>query len=387
MSRTSTDKALIQFTRAGESFYVSLRTSPTTTLASSYDVGVFSPTVYIHRWQSGSYTKRVGMLTTVGSSFSAIANSFGITVKSFGTDSVTVTVVLAPTITTQPTSASVTVLNTFSFTAAGTAPFGTVMYQWRRNGVNIAGATSATYTAVAQGADNGAAYTCYVYTIGGAVVSSAATLSVFVPAPVINTQPANANGVVGQESTFSVSASGYQLSYQWRRNNVAIAGATASTLQFTPAEADLAVVNTFTCVVSNQGGSVTSATATLIMATIITTQPAAYTAAPVGQATVLSVTAVGSFLSYQWLRGGVAIDGEVSASLSYTPVIGDVGSPISFRCDITNILSTVSSNVAVVDAFVALPVISEHPVSQWAAIDAVVTFSVTASGYEIAFQW
>ncbi len=50
-----------------------------------------------------------------------------------------------PTITTQPANQTVTAGQTATFTvvAAGAAPLN---YQWQKNGVNIAGATSASYT-------------------------------------------------------------------------------------------------------------------------------------------------------------------------------------------------------------------------------------------------
>ena len=61
--------------------------------------------------------------------------------------------------------------------ASGTAP---LSYQWRRGGVDIAGATSASYvlnpTAVS---DNGASFDVVVTNSAGSVTSSAATLTVF----------------------------------------------------------------------------------------------------------------------------------------------------------------------------------------------------------------
>src|SRR5713101_4870172 len=50
----------------------------------------------------------------------------------------------SPTITTQPANQTVTAGQTASFTvvAGGTAP---LSYQWQKNGVNIAGATSSSY--------------------------------------------------------------------------------------------------------------------------------------------------------------------------------------------------------------------------------------------------
>jgi glucose/arabinose dehydrogenase/regulation of enolase protein 1 (concanavalin A-like superfamily) len=83
-----------------------------------------------------------------------------------------------PTITVQPQSKIVTVGDsiTFSVSASGTPP---LSYQWQRNGANIAGATSASYTiASAQLADNGATFRCKVTNAYGSATSNGATLTV-----------------------------------------------------------------------------------------------------------------------------------------------------------------------------------------------------------------
>jgi hypothetical protein len=85
---------------------------------------------------------------------------------------------VAPTISTQPLSQTVTAGQTASFTvaAAGTAP---LTYQWQKNGSNIAGATSATYTTPATTtSDNGATFRAIVTNSAGSATSSAATLTV-----------------------------------------------------------------------------------------------------------------------------------------------------------------------------------------------------------------
>ncbi len=84
----------------------------------------------------------------------------------------------APTITTQPVSRTVTAgqTATFSVTAAGTAP---LSYQWQKNGANISGATSASYTTPATtSTDNGATYDVVVSNSAGTVTSNATTLTV-----------------------------------------------------------------------------------------------------------------------------------------------------------------------------------------------------------------
>ena len=80
--------------------------------------------------------------------------------------------------------------------------------------------------------------------------------------PAITDQPDNVTVSQGQPATFSVSATGTApLSYQWRKNNVNIAGATSATLTITSAQSSDA--GNYQVVVSNAAGSVTSGIATL----------------------------------------------------------------------------------------------------------------------------
>ena len=84
----------------------------------------------------------------------------------------------APYITAQPVNQTVTAgqTATFSVTAAGTAP---LAYQWQKNGADIAGATTASYTtAVTTTSDSGEQFRVVVSNSGGSVTSMPATLTV-----------------------------------------------------------------------------------------------------------------------------------------------------------------------------------------------------------------
>jgi hypothetical protein len=81
-----------------------------------------------------------------------------------------------PSITTQPVGGlvSITTTGTLSVTATGS---GTLTYQWKKNGTNISGATSATYTkSNMQPADEGS-YTVAVTNSSGSVTSNAAVIT------------------------------------------------------------------------------------------------------------------------------------------------------------------------------------------------------------------
>jgi hypothetical protein len=84
----------------------------------------------------------------------------------------------APLITMQPSSTTVTVgqTATFSVTSTGTAP---ILYQWQKNGIAISSATSSTYTTPLTGmSDNGSEFSVVVSNGIGTVVSNSATLTV-----------------------------------------------------------------------------------------------------------------------------------------------------------------------------------------------------------------
>src|SRR5215467_8326772 len=127
---------------------------------------------------------------------------------------------VAPSITTQPTNQTVTAGQTasFSVTANGTAP---LSYQWQKNGTNISGATSSSYTTPATTtADSGSMFSVVVTNSAGSATSNNASLTVNAAAvaPSITSQPANQTVTAGQTASFSVAASGTApLSYQWRK--------------------------------------------------------------------------------------------------------------------------------------------------------------------------
>src|SRR6202011_1089404 len=170
----------------------------------------------------------------------------------------------APTITTQPANQTVTAGQTATFTvaAAGTAPLN---YQWRKNGVNIAGAIASSYaTPVTTSTDSGATFSVVVSNTAATVTSAGATLTVNAAtvAPTITTQPANQTLTAGQTATFTVAAAGTApLNYQWRKSGVNIAGAIAASYT-TPVTTSADNGATFSVVVSNTAATVTSAAAT-----------------------------------------------------------------------------------------------------------------------------
>lgn len=199
-----------------------------------------------------------------------VSNAIG----SVTSDAVSLTVsdvALPPLITTAPLAATVALGETAFFTVSAVTQGGTLQYQWLRDGTAIAGATGASYTTPATVlADSGAVFSVRVSSSNGSSVTSATALLTVQPpaAPVITTQPRSVNVQAGLSATFSVVASGGSPSYQWRRNGADIAGATTASYT-TPALALADSGAVYSVVVSNSGGSVASADATL---TVVQTQ-------------------------------------------------------------------------------------------------------------------
>src|ERR1039458_10785615 len=80
-------------------------------------------------------------------------------------------------------------------------------------------------------------------------------------APYIVTQPSDQYVAVGGSATFSVTASGTSLTYQWDFNATPIGGATGSSYTVTNAQSSNA--GPYTVVVTDSNGSTTSNAATL----------------------------------------------------------------------------------------------------------------------------
>lgn len=275
-----------------------------------------------------------------GQSVVAIMNSTISNLDSLATDDITgaqslygpntaTSTVTAPVISTQPTSRTVTAGQSASFTVSATSST-TVSYQWYKNGSAISGATSATLTLSSVTTSAAGNYYVVVSNSAGSTTSSTATLTVTAPtvSPTIATQPTSQTVNAGTSVTFSVVASGTgPLTYAWRKNGTALSGATQAS--YTIASAQTTDAATYSVVVANSAGSVTSNGAILtIKAPSVTTVAPAITTAPIPQTVsagtqlTLSVTATGSPApTYQWLKNGVAIAGATQATLTVSSTL------------------------------------------------------------------
>jgi hypothetical protein len=298
-----------------------------------------------------------------------------------------------PTLVAQPASRTVVAGASVSFSVSASG-FGVLSYQWSRNGVALPGATFPTLTLDTVQVSQAGDYTATVTNAGGSVTSSAARLTVQAPPtlPVIATPPTGQSVAVGGTVTLSVVASGEgTLSYAWQKNGFPVLGATAATL--TIPNAQVADSGTYTVVVSNAAGSVTSAPVTVAVSTSLTppvvVTPPVGAAVPLGAPVSLSVVASGTApLAFAWRREGALIPGATGAVLSIVSAQeSDAG---SYTVTVSNGAGSVTTAPVTlsVDAPLTAPRLTTMPASQIVALDSPVTFSVTAVGTPpLAYQW
>lgn len=136
-------------------------------------------------------------------------------------------------------------------------------------------------------------------------------------APVITSQPRDLAVDIGQAVTFRLSVSGLPAPViQWRKNGIAIAGATGPSL--TIPSASTLDSGQYSAFVQNDLGNVSSRIATLTVIRgfpTITTRLPDRALAEGGGATFSHTTAGDAPFTYQWFRDGVAVPGATSATL------------------------------------------------------------------------
>jgi hypothetical protein len=294
-------------------------------------------------------------------------------------NSVSLTVNTAPSVTSSPSPQTVCAGQAFSFSASGSgSPAPT--FQWRHGGVNIPGANAATYGGTASPADAGS-YDCVLTNSCGSATSGAAGLSVNT-GPSISAQPSPQTACVGQAFSFSVTANGTPApGFQWRHNTVNIPGANSSTYSGSAAPAD---AGSYDCVVTNTCGSTTSNSASLTVNTVptINTQPSPTTACT-GQGFSFTVAATGA-TGFQWRKDTINIPGANAATFASTAAPGDAG---SYDCIVSNACGAVSSTGASLTVNTA-PTVDTSPTGQEVCEGTPVTFTVSGSGTPApTFQW
>ena len=182
--------------------------------------------------------------------------------------------VFAPDITPQPVGKIVVPGENYTITSGGSSNVPTT-FQWRKDGVAIPGATTATLstppnslptwssslalTNIQQA--NLGSYTLVATNLAGTTITNAAVIQ-FTPPPTFASQPTGQNVNPGTNVTFTATAtSTLPISYQWQKDGVAISGATTTSLVVNNVQ--VANLGSYTLVATNAVGPTTSNAAVL----------------------------------------------------------------------------------------------------------------------------
>lgn len=342
-----------------------------------------------YQWRKGATNlpSRTNAALAFPSAQAADAGNYSVVVfNTYGssiTSSVaTLTVLLPPTIATNPASQWVLLGSnaSFSVTATGTAP---LSYQWRKNGGPLGAPSLPTYGLTAVSSNDNGNFDVVVSNPYGSATSAVATLTIVYP-PTITNQPLDQVAAINTAPAFTVAAEGTApFSYQWHTLSGPILDATNATLVLSSVQTNQA--GAYWAVVANPYAVATSAVAqlTVYIPATITSDPQSLLAAA-GDTATFSVGAYGyPALSYQWYKDNVPITNATASSL----VISNVWTNhlAIYQAIVWNTYSAATSSPAWLIMRPSLVTPYTGVVALW-GYDAVLSVSAVGSG-NLGYQW
>ena len=308
-----------------------------------------------------------------------------------------------PSITLNPSSQSICNLSNVTFTSSAT---GALSQQWQLsidggatwNNINLQTATSLTLTGVTI-AQNNYIYRCVYTGLCNISTTNGAVLSIQT-APTLSQQPSNASICAGTGTTFSVSASGSNITYQWQLST----DAGVSWNNISAASNQLSITNTtvlqnnhqYRCIVSGTCTPALTSNAAILNVTapvVISTQPADAIFCGSGNPT-FTVSATNSNNGFQWQ---LSTDGGIN----YTNVTGAITNTLNVNATSTSFNNyryrTVINNgvCPVVNSSAALLTINPLPVVTLSAapytkvfpgLTTTITATITPAGGTVVWQ-
>ena len=292
----------------------------------------------------------------------------------------------APVITQQPSSVAICPgigTATFTVTATGTG----LSYQWRKNTVNIPGATSASYTIPNPQETDVAAYSVVVTNASGSVMSNIVYLNT-----IISLQPENASVCIGTPHTISFTSNGASLTYQWyskaspgNTGGTLISGATSST--YSP-PVNIAGTKYYYCVITNNGSGCAGATTNAIAFTVYPASVAGTTSSNTtictGSSTTISLSGYTGSIQWQLSLNNSTwtdINGATAASFT-TP---NLTQTTYYRARITSGSCSASTSSVITVTITSAPIAGTAAGGQNVCLGT--TAQLTLTGYSGTIQW
>ena len=215
----------------------------------------------------------------------------------------------------------------------------------------------------------------------------------------ITGQPQDVTIEAGKTATFTVVATGDDLTYQWQKNVngtwTNLSGKTASTLSIPATMADDG--SEYRCVIKDaisdkqpSGYTLTSDSAalTVVPAPAITGDPQNVTT-EAGKDATFTVQATGTGLTYQWQQqagsGWTDLPGETKPTLTVSATPENNG--IAYRCRVTNGYGTTVDSQPATLTVLGAPAITGQPESITVTEGENAGFTVVATGDGLKYQW
>lgn len=342
-------------------------------------------------------------------------NISGECAPAISTNNVTLTVNTPPSVTTNPAGDIICAGSNATFSVAAN---GALSYQWYENqgsGFNAlssggiySGATSNTLTITGVPATmNAYQYLCVVSGICAPADTTPAVILFVNLLPAVSSQAVNATICAGNDTSFTISATGTGITYQWQLNsgsgfaNVtnggAYSGATTNVLNIGSAPASMTGYQ-YKCIVTGictPPATSTTTTLTVNTAPFITVQPSSSTICA-GANTGFSLQATGTSLIYQWqinsgsgftnLSNSSLYNGAITASLNIVAATNSMTAN-QYRCLITGICTPPAISDTVLLTVDSLPFIISQTGNDSICAGTNTSFSVSATGTALQYQW
>jgi hypothetical protein len=371
----------------------------------SFSVAVTGTAPFSYQWQkngsaisgatSSAYTTAPTTAADNRALFTVVvSNSAGSATSNAATLNVTAAAGTAPSITTQPVSASVSAGQTATFSVAvtGTAP---VSFQWQKNGMAVSGATSSAYTTPPTTvADNRALFLVVVSNSEGTATSNPATLNVASAAGVtVQVNPNSATVAVGSKQQFAATVTGSSnTTVTWTVSGAGCSGATCGTisaggLYTSPASVPSpSTVNVNATSVADPTKSVSASVTLVTAAAVLLSITPAAAVVPTASTDSFTASVTGTTdTAVAWSLTGAGCGGASCGSLATTsqaavytaPIVPP--SPPSVTVVATSIAEP-SKTAAATVTIVPVVVVTASPANTSVVVGATQQFSATVVG-------
>ncbi len=285
--------------------------------------------------------------------------------------------------------------NTINLTSTPTG--GSTPYTFTWNGPSGYSSSAQNPTIPSATLSHAGTYTVTVTDVHGCFSSMATTEVAVLNLPEISANPADLTRCEGESAIFTISATGDGLIYQWQVDDGGgfsnISGETTPTLTLSSVSYAMDG-NVYRCMVTGScspSATSTGATLTVREPAGIVTDPDDVTICEDSPAT-FSITASGYSITYQWEQstdGGSSwsnMSGETGGSLTVTPS-DDSWDSYRYRCTVTDGCGGSETSGHAILSVNAIPIVTVDPVNQTVGEGDAATFSITATGTGLTYQW